>query len=952
MSMKQLPSDTIKLISSTQVITSASSVVKELMENSIDANATIIDIRLDNYGLDKIEIRDNGVGISHSDVYVMCLPNYTSKIFDLSDLNKLTFYGFRGEALSSICAVADVTIITKSDFDEYAKSFTMDSNGRVKKSSICHHQKGTVIKIENLFKKLPVRKQIYSSKKHCVNDLRRVENIVKSLAAIQQNIRVSLVHNKSVLWQMTSATDLVVTFGQIWSSSMTKCVKHLTFTSEEVNIDIVLPVQNINVQNCFFTTNVADAIYIYVNKRPVRDSKIEKLIVGEFNNYFGHYLPPGKYLPCLISITIPPETIDVNLEPDKSRILFHNQDMILLNLKNCIAKHYYNDKVENDQSNINKVLEHPNNKRKILYDSEEVQVKKSPILISQVNDSFVPNAESTKVMNSDSFNSVSNNDEHIQIVKELSLEEIDFEEPFISKNNESEEMSCLKNDKVESTDDISEYRKKLSNIRNTSPLQTIQSDNANVRNFIAEDISISQWSKGDVVLNGKPLESGVVLKSDVLTETLEKNSMPKMNTETEILHSPTVSQKDENIIVKNTNDETSESISVVTSNNSIKQLKIEHLFRTVSIPDEQVPGLNHLVNRPQSWVPQPRSKRPIRDVPEEDLSDTIRSVSSQMGNKEMSGFTLFAREMRIKIIQENPGIEFTKVSKELARLWGSLSEDEKLNYKKLSNEQKKGIVTTKTNDVQLPKKPFQAIAKNLERHSTQINVELSEIKRNIFNDQKIMSSEFMLIGQIEDNNWFCCVRNEIQALNICRLQEAVIYFQKLADDEIPLKMLDQSILINKKYLGEKNYRFLMDLDNSYEPSPDKYTITDKRIVKNGFNVVIVFNDDSDNPDINITDVALYISTYGAEEFKQLLELMQLEKENNDLHCCRPLKVVNYLRSETVRYCKKTGLPKTKEEINSLLKYWFKNEKLFSHNTCIHYKKVFTSIHCIDEKSKT
>lgn len=94
---------------------------------------------------------------------------------------------------------------------------------------------GTVIKIVNLFKKLPVRKQIYCSKKNCVNDLRRVENIVKSLAAIQQNVRVSLVHNKSVLWQMTSASDLTVTFGQIWSSSMTKYVKHLTFTSEEVS---------------------------------------------------------------------------------------------------------------------------------------------------------------------------------------------------------------------------------------------------------------------------------------------------------------------------------------------------------------------------------------------------------------------------------------------------------------------------------------------------------------------------------------------------------------------------------------------------------------------------------------------------------------------------------------------------------------------------------------------
>lgn len=509
---------------------------------------------------------------------------------------------------------------------------------------------------------------------------------------------------------------------------------------------------------------------------------------------------------------------------------------------------------------------------------------------------------------------------------------------------------------MESTDDISEYCKKLLNIGNTSPLQTIQFDSANVRNFVAEDISISQWSKGDVVLNGKPLESGVVLKSDILIETFEKNSKPKMNKATEILHSPTVPQKDENIVEKNDNsvninDETSENISVNSSNSSTKQLKIENLFRTVSIPDEQVPGLNHLVNRPQSWVPQPRSKRPIKAIPEEELSDTIRSVSSQMGNKEMSGFTLFAREMRIKIIQENPGIEFTKVSKELARLWGSLSEDEKLRYKKLSNEQKKGI-TNKPNDVQLPKRSFQAIAMNLERHSTEINVELSEIKRNIFKNQKMMSSEFMLIGQIEDNNWFCCVRNEIQALNICRLQEAVIFFQKLTNDEIPLKMLDQSIITSKKYLGEKNYLFLMDLDTSYEPSADKYTITDKRIVKNGFNIVIVFNEDSDNPDINITDVALHISTYGAEELKQLLELMQLEKENNNLHCCRPLKVVNYLRSETIRYCKKTGLPKTKEEINSLLEYWFKNEKFFSQNTCIHYKKVFTPIHSIDEKSKT
>jgi len=187
-----------------------------------------------------------------------------------------------------------------------------------------------------------------------------------------------------------------------------------------------------------------------------------------------------------------------NLLLIQNKIKINFQDMILLNLKNCITKYYYNDKIENDQSN--------NNKRKIPYDSEEVQVKKSPILMSQVNDSFVPNAESTKIITNDSFNSALNNDEHTQIVKELSLEDIDFEEPFISKKDISDKILCLENNKVESTDDISEYRKKLLNIGNTSPLLTIQSDDANVKNFNTEDISISQWSKGDVVLNGKPLE--------------------------------------------------------------------------------------------------------------------------------------------------------------------------------------------------------------------------------------------------------------------------------------------------------------------------------------------------------------------------------------------------------------------------------------------------------------
>lgn len=135
-------------------------------------------------------------------------------------------------------------------------------------------------------------------------------------------------------------------------------------------------------------------------------------------------------------------------------------------------------------------------------------MKKSMILMSQNIDSFAPNAESTKIINNNL--SETKNDEDTQIIKELSLEEIDFEEPIISKENENKKIKCSENNEEENID-IVEYHKKIRNIGIAVPLQTIQSDNSNVLNFNTEKISISQWSKGDVVLNGKPLEVFLML---------------------------------------------------------------------------------------------------------------------------------------------------------------------------------------------------------------------------------------------------------------------------------------------------------------------------------------------------------------------------------------------------------------------------------------------------------
>ncbi|CAH6791606.1 Pms1 [Phodopus roborovskii] len=152
--MKQLPAATVRLLSSSQIITSVVSVVKELIENSLDAGATSIDVKLENYGFDKIEVRDNGEGIKAVDVPVMAVKYYTSKINSHEDLEKLTTYGFRGEALGSICSVAE------------------------------------------LFKNLPVRKQFYSTAKKCKDELKNVQDLLISYGVLKPDIRIVFVHNK------------------------------------------------------------------------------------------------------------------------------------------------------------------------------------------------------------------------------------------------------------------------------------------------------------------------------------------------------------------------------------------------------------------------------------------------------------------------------------------------------------------------------------------------------------------------------------------------------------------------------------------------------------------------------------------------------------------------------------------------------------------------------------
>ena len=133
LSMKPLPKETVSLITSGQIITSAYSVVKELVENSLDAGATSIEVRLDNYGLDKVEVKDDGCGLSRDQIHLMTTKeHYTSKISQFQDLTNgnLSTYGFRGEAVNAICTVSEVKITSKRTEDVAATVIKCDNKGK------------------------------------------------------------------------------------------------------------------------------------------------------------------------------------------------------------------------------------------------------------------------------------------------------------------------------------------------------------------------------------------------------------------------------------------------------------------------------------------------------------------------------------------------------------------------------------------------------------------------------------------------------------------------------------------------------------------------------------------------------------------------------------------------------------------------------------------------------
>ena len=312
--LHRLSTEVINQIAAGEVIERPASVVKELVDNSIDAGATKIVIKVREGGMRLIEVSDNGIGIPKEFLSDVFTAHTTTKLETLDDLNNLLSMGFRGEALSTIVAVSDVSMISKFEDEEIGSEivFNSPSDFKIKKSA---RESGTIISVENIFEKIPARKKFL---KTAQTEYRNILNILTPYFLMYSNINWEVYKDDKKVIDLKNEDTLP---GKIEKTRVKEVLKQ-DFVDRMEKVFF----EGNGIQISGLVAHPSDHLsrtkyqYVFINGRNVWDSGIVRAVIQAYERY----IPHGQKVPFLINIRIKPELVDVNVHPRKEEVKFLN----------------------------------------------------------------------------------------------------------------------------------------------------------------------------------------------------------------------------------------------------------------------------------------------------------------------------------------------------------------------------------------------------------------------------------------------------------------------------------------------------------------------------------------------------------------------------------------------------------------------------------------------------
>ncbi|MHA1560877.1 MAG: DNA mismatch repair endonuclease MutL [Promethearchaeota archaeon] len=317
-------------IAAGEVIERPASVVKELLENALDAEADQIFIIIENAGKDLIQIQDNGKGIDEDDMEIAFQSHTSSKIKSADELDNLHTLGFRGEALASIAAISKIEIISHPAHQDYGKKLEI-SEGKIKKNEQCGAPIGTTIKVANLFFNLPVRKKFMRSNRV---ELGHITDILTRYSLAYPKVHFKLTHNSIVIINSPAWSDKNNDEGKdkldpykfaiqtIYGKNVSNNLIPVHFNDGNIKLDGFIGSPEISRSD-------KGAASLFVNKRLVSNNKISQLFINAYKDY----LMRNRFPFYIIYIDVPPNKVDFNIHPSKKTVKFEDETKFLVNLQ-------------------------------------------------------------------------------------------------------------------------------------------------------------------------------------------------------------------------------------------------------------------------------------------------------------------------------------------------------------------------------------------------------------------------------------------------------------------------------------------------------------------------------------------------------------------------------------------------------------------------------------------
>lgn len=305
-----LPAELRSQIAAGEVVERPASVVKELVENALDAKATEIHVTIEDGGQGLILVEDNGIGIPKEELELAVTRHATSKLQTAADLSAISSYGFRGEALPSIASVSRFRIVSKTKDESLANELSVNF-GDIKESTPASLRQGTLIEVRDLFFNIPARLKFL---KNPATELKRAAELFTRLALGADNVAMSLVSGSRTIMEFFSHEEKKDKLAKIWSHSIIEALVPVDYESHGMHLTGFI-------SNPRSVQPRADRMLFYVNGRAVND----KLMLKAIRQAYAGKITTRDYPQCLLFLELDPREVDVNVHPAKSEVRFRDE---------------------------------------------------------------------------------------------------------------------------------------------------------------------------------------------------------------------------------------------------------------------------------------------------------------------------------------------------------------------------------------------------------------------------------------------------------------------------------------------------------------------------------------------------------------------------------------------------------------------------------------------------